>query len=90
MFWLKGCPRCSGNLYSDCDQFGTFVACLQCSLNRDMSNKQGASLVVSAEPTPIPVSAESMGPKRQRISHGGRHFARTFAFGQDTQAQSAA
>lgn len=90
MFWLKGCPRCSGDLYSDRDQYGTFVSCLQCGLNREMSSQPGAALVISAEPSPMPAAPTSMGPKRRRISHGGRHFARTFALGQDTPAQSAA
>lgn len=31
MFWLKSCPRCSGDLYEDHDLHGSFVACLQCS-----------------------------------------------------------
>ena len=31
MFWLKCCPRCSGDLYEGRDIHGSFVACLQCS-----------------------------------------------------------
>ena len=31
MFWFKGCPRCHGDLYSDADVYGSYVACLQCS-----------------------------------------------------------
>ncbi len=30
MFWLKGCPKCGGDLYKQVDQFGVYVACLQC------------------------------------------------------------
>ena len=90
MFWLKGCPRCSGDLYSDRDRYGTFVACLQCGLNREITTQPGVPLVISAEPSPPPAVPESMGPKRRRISHGGRHFARTFDLGQDTPTQSAA
>ena len=30
MFWLKSCPRCSGDLYDSRDLFGRYLACLQC------------------------------------------------------------
>ena len=30
MFWLKRCPRCHGDLHSDRDIHGAYVACLQC------------------------------------------------------------
>jgi hypothetical protein len=30
MFWLKKCPRCSGDLIGESDVHGTFVTCLQC------------------------------------------------------------
>jgi predicted anti-sigma-YlaC factor YlaD len=31
MFWLKGCPRCGGDLYEGIDIYGRYIACLQCS-----------------------------------------------------------
>ena len=31
MFWFKGCPKCHGDLYSETDVYGSYVACLQCS-----------------------------------------------------------
>ncbi len=31
MFWLKACPRCHGDLYNNTDEYGSYVACLQCS-----------------------------------------------------------
>ena len=30
MFWLKGCPRCHGDLFRERDQYGWYVFCLQC------------------------------------------------------------
>ncbi len=30
MYWLKGCPRCRGDLHNDRDSHGTYMACLQC------------------------------------------------------------
>ncbi len=28
--WIKGCPRCSGDLYSDRDTMGYYRQCMQC------------------------------------------------------------
>jgi hypothetical protein len=31
MFWLKSCPKCdTGDLYDGQDQYGRYIACLQC------------------------------------------------------------
>jgi uncharacterized C2H2 Zn-finger protein len=30
MFWLKCCPRCSGDLYEDRDRYGSYVNCMHC------------------------------------------------------------
>lgn len=30
MIYLKGCPRCTGDLYESSDTFGSYMACLQC------------------------------------------------------------
>ena len=30
MFWIKGCPRCNGDLYEEKDIYSRFVACIQC------------------------------------------------------------
>lgn len=31
MLWLKSCPKCeSGDLYDVHDQYGQYIACLQC------------------------------------------------------------
>lgn len=29
-FWLKGCPRCQGDMVLEIDRFGVYRACLQC------------------------------------------------------------
>ncbi len=31
MFWFKCCPKCHGDIHSDSDVYGSYVACLQCS-----------------------------------------------------------
>ena len=43
MFWLKGCPWCGGDLFSDTDLFGSYVTCFQCS--RDLSEADVAVLL---------------------------------------------
>ena len=30
VFWLRSCSRCNGDLHEDVDQYGRFIACLQC------------------------------------------------------------
>ena len=30
MLWLKGCPRCDGDLHEERDMYGEYTACLQC------------------------------------------------------------
>ena len=30
MFWFKTCPKCHGDLTSDKDIYGRYVACIQC------------------------------------------------------------
>jgi hypothetical protein len=29
-YWLKGCPKCRGDLREDGDKFGAYIACVQC------------------------------------------------------------
>ncbi len=30
MLWLKGCPKCHGDLHLDSDVYGAYIACVQC------------------------------------------------------------
>lgn len=30
MMWLKGCPKCHGDLYDNRDHYGRYVTCMQC------------------------------------------------------------
>lgn len=36
-FWLKQCPKCSGDLYIDKDMYGTSITCLQCGRRREVT-----------------------------------------------------
>ena len=37
MYRLKNCPRCSGDLFLDRDEYGWFEMCIQCGHMRSMS-----------------------------------------------------
>ncbi len=79
MFWFKRCPRCSGDLFEDRDQYGPFVTCMQCGLNKDIPDEFAGPLDISLEPVPAPVIPRVESGKRRRMSHGGRHTYRTYA-----------
>ena len=89
MFWFKQCPRCCGDLYQDRDHYGPFVSCCQCGFSKDLPSAFEGVLEVSAEPVPAPVIPQEEGGRRRRISHGGRHFARTFAFATRSESDPA-
>ncbi len=36
MFWLKNCPRCSGDVYQETDTYGPYISCVQCGFNKDL------------------------------------------------------
>lgn len=42
MFWLKGCPKCGGDLHDEKDIHGFYVACLQCG--RYLTHQQESAL----------------------------------------------
>ena len=50
MYFLKQCPRCSGDLTTDSDQYGDFVSCLQCGLCRDIPVMASGSPTVHTGP----------------------------------------
>ena len=49
MFLLKGCPRCSGDLYQDSDMFGPYVNCAQCGFLKDFPDGNAPMALVSAQ-----------------------------------------
>ena len=90
MFWLKACPRCCGDLYVDNDQYGSFISCLQCGLNRQVCSEPGEPLLIAAEPSlPIPLP-QWQGSKRRRLSRGGRHLDKSLSNGEELSMRSVA
>jgi hypothetical protein len=90
MFWFKRCPRCSGDLFEETDQYGSFITCMQCGFSKDIFEKLADPGSISVDPVPAPAVPKFQGGKRRRLSHGGRHFARTFNRGDDSDVRSIA
>ena len=55
MYWFKQCPRCSGDLVVENDQYGIFVSCMQCGMCKDVTSDQFHPSQISLEPVPVPV-----------------------------------
>ena len=62
MFWLKKCPRCSGDLYQSSDNYGDFIACLQCGkyLNEGEQARLGLPNARQDRPNPVPDRARQL------------------------------
>ena len=43
MIWLKGCPRCGGDLLNESDPYGPYMLCLQCGVQLEQLPAQGAA-----------------------------------------------
>ncbi len=56
MFWFKTCPKCHGDLYSDSDVYGSYVACLQCSHYLSEAEETRLGLSVAQPEYTVPVS----------------------------------
>ncbi len=40
MLYSKACPRCTGDVKLDRDNFGVYAKCLQCGFNRDFKTRR--------------------------------------------------
>lgn len=40
MLYTKACPRCSGDIKLDRDNYGVYAKCLQCGFNRDFKTRK--------------------------------------------------
>ena len=76
MFWFKQCPRCSGDLVAEYDQYGAFISCMQCGMCKDITSAQIDPSQINLESVPVPPVPQSGTGIRRRMSHGGRHIYR--------------
>jgi hypothetical protein len=61
--WIKGCPKCKGDLYSDSDIMGYYRQCLQCGYTFYEQRRRPMSLTVEEPvPSPVPPGDEGEGP----------------------------
>jgi DNA-directed RNA polymerase subunit RPC12/RpoP len=44
-YWLKRCPKCSGDLREEADPLGSYIACMQCGYT--LTYTQEAALMTS-------------------------------------------
>ncbi len=56
VLWIKACPKCGGDLYSDRDVMGYYRQCLQCGYTfyerRRRPTRDPALAVTSRQPRP--------------------------------------
>ncbi len=62
MLWLKGCPRCNGDLNEEGDMYGEYIACLQCGYY--LSPLDEVALYYSAQLGTVP-RAQTHAPERR-------------------------
>lgn len=43
--FLKQCPRCSGDLSTDSDQYGSYLHCLQCGYTADIKKSSVSGIL---------------------------------------------
>ena len=70
MIWIKGCPRCHGELHDDRDGYGYYINCIQCGyyLSDDEIAHFGGLMSKEAEitqrspkdPSPLPQESSTV------------------------------
>ncbi len=63
MLYTKACPRCTGDIKLDRDNYGVYAKCLQCGFNRDFLTRRDTTPSVGGTGSmfgPETVPAETM------------------------------
>lgn len=70
MLYTKACPRCSGDIKLDRDNYGVYAKCLQCGFNRDFVTRRDSTPEMETTGSPfgpeIAAAIESHGDDDQR------------------------
>lgn len=66
MLWLKGCPRCTGDLNEECDIYGEYTACLQCG--HYLSPPEEAALYYYALPNVVDRAQARLPERRAQVA----------------------
>ena len=64
-YWLKRCPKCSGDLREEADPFGSYISCMQCGYC--LTQAQEEALVTAG------VIAETL-LREEEPQHGGERM----------------
>jgi hypothetical protein len=49
MLYAKACPRCSGDIKLDRDNYGVHAKCLQCGFNKDFTTRKSTGSPMTGE-----------------------------------------
>lgn len=67
VLWIKGCPKCGGDMYSDRDIMGYYRQCLQCGYTFYEQGRREARRAVQAPASAaIPPRDEGEGSSRPK------------------------
>ena len=67
MVYLKGCPRCSGDLTDGQDAAGAYLACIQCGFMQDLPARVPVRALVTVPNGGVAETAQAP----RRIAAGG-------------------
>jgi len=62
MWRFKSCPKCSGDVEIECDQWGWFEQCIQCGYLHDLQN------IVEVKKQSIPIETGFSSPKKSPVT----------------------
>jgi DNA-directed RNA polymerase subunit RPC12/RpoP len=68
-YWLKTCPRCSGDLREESDSFGSYISCVQCGYV--LTSAQEAAILATGMLEPV--------ARVEEPQHLNKHSARRMA-----------
>jgi hypothetical protein len=65
-YWLKTCPKCSGDLREESNTFGSYISCVQC----------GYTLTSAQEATLLATGVLEPAAREEEPQHPAKHPAR--------------
>ncbi len=68
MMWLKGCPKCKGDLVAEEDEYASYVKCLQCGRMLSTVEEERLKVLSVAARTVVPVGRVVALPNSRRAA----------------------
>ena len=69
MMYLKGCPKCHGDLFEEKDHFGKYTSCAQCGFSKEVATAS-ALLAVMQEVPSAKRPGRPAGHRRYLVANG--------------------